>query len=699
MAFNPLCQCPSLAVCCCVNSQWPLQDFSHFSEYSHSSIEVPQPDHSQFHGWYPLEQETGFSQPPALPEAQIQILHWEPPQAVDHNSATANTDTSSTSSRASRKRKEPAQPSAASRSKRPRTSATNPQSIQPAPSHHHLAAQTCGTGPSQSTPMAQTCGSGGPAASLSMTGAPARSVEPPANDILILTTPPKSASTKRDATDVYYFIRGLDTKEEPAQRPDKASEPVLTENPKTQWVGCKACKKTWQTWHNSAGITSTVRRHLTKEHTKLYHAAVEILGLKGRATAPQTASEEVEKEPFSVQGFEKKLVRWAAVDDQSLHVVDSVEFREMILFDAEHLEDKDIPHRTKLRMLIRASFNVHRADVRIEMQNALGRISFTADLWTDPIMRAFMAVTAHYIIRAEGQHLVLKAHLIAFKHIEGHHDGASLARAFFTILEEEGVTWKVGSITMDSATSNDTKMEGLEAHFASRKIAFDHNGNRVRCFPHSINRSVKAVLEAIKSDPIIVVIPGGASDPVRGIRDLVGSCRKSGERRADLQRIIKQGNLGNLWGLNKLIPELQLLRDCDTRWSSTFQMIACALTLYPAIKMFLNSDDHRDLAHLQLSSSQLRVLVDLHQVLQVPHAAQEVLSSSRTPTLSMALPSYELLITVWSAMKTTIPEMQQFIDAGIQRLEKYIRLARKTRIYALAMSTLWPPQSILSRAC
>ncbi len=102
--------------------------------------------------------------------------------------------------------------------------------------------------------------------------------------------------------------------------------------------------------------------------------------------------------------------------------------------------------------------------------------------------------------------------------------------------------------------------------------------------------------------------------------------------------------------------------------------------------MFLNSEDHRDLSHLQLTPMQLKVLVDLHQILEVPHAAQEVLSTSRTPTLSMALPSYELLITAWRSTERKMPEMSHFINAGIQRLEKYIRLARKTWIYALAMS-------------
>ncbi len=109
---------------------------------------------------------------------------------------------------------------------------------------------------------------------------------------------------------------------------------------------------------------------------------------------------------------------------------------------------------------------------------------------------------------------------------------------------------------------------------------------------------MKAVLEAIKSNPIIPVVTGGdttlmnhqqlsayadalASDPVRRVRELVGACRKSGERRDDLRRVIKHGNAGNLWGQNMTVPELQLLRDCDTRWSSTYQMIGRAITLYP----------------------------------------------------------------------------------------------------------------------
>ncbi|KAG2738634.1 hypothetical protein P692DRAFT_20757971, partial [Suillus brevipes Sb2] len=50
------------------------------------------------------------------------------------------------------------------------------------------------------------------------------------------------------------------------------------------------------------------------------------------------------------------------------------------------------------------------------------------------------------------------------------------------------------------------------------------------------------------------------------------------------------------------------------------------------------------------------VLRDIHQIIEVPHAAQELLASEHTPTLSMALPTYELLLTKWTELKGTIFE-------------------------------------------
>lgn len=76
------------------------------------------------------------------------------------------------------------------------------------------------------------------------------------------------------------------------------------------------------------------------------------------------------------------------------------------------------------------------------LQSALGRISFTSDCWSDPNLTSFLALTAHFIARENG-HLVLHNRLLAFRIIEGAHDGENLARIIFAILKDAGVLGKV----------------------------------------------------------------------------------------------------------------------------------------------------------------------------------------------------------------------------------------------------------------
>jgi hypothetical protein len=59
-------------------------------------------------------------------------------------------------------------------------------------------------------------------------------------------------------------------------------------------------------------------------------------------------------------------------------------------------------------------------------QDALGKISFTSDVWSDPNLVPYMAVTAHWIdvktiLTAEGPHHILKlqSELVAFYHLKG----------------------------------------------------------------------------------------------------------------------------------------------------------------------------------------------------------------------------------------------------------------------------------------
>ncbi len=119
-----------------------------------------------------------------------------------------------------------------------------------------------------------------------------------------------------------------------------------------------------------------------------------------------------------------------------------------------------------------------------------------------------------------------------------------------------------------------------------------------RCFPHVINIAVQTILKELKEngyDPVIATsvdplnpsselveyATAVQSDPVGRTQQIVATCRKSGQHREGLQKLIATGNDTNAWGPDTNIWLVQLLRDCETRWSSTYNMIDQLIELYP----------------------------------------------------------------------------------------------------------------------
>ncbi|OAX31001.1 hypothetical protein K503DRAFT_134938 [Rhizopogon vinicolor AM-OR11-026] len=104
-----------------------------------------------------------------------------------------------------------------------------------------------------------------------------------------------------------------------------------------------------------------------------------------------------------------------------------------------------------------------------------------------------------------------------------------------------------------------------------------------------------------------------------------------------------------------------------------------------AIQPFLLETQNTDIADLSMDVKDTDVLREIHQIIEVPHIAQEIISSERTPTLSMALPAYESLTSKWTQLQSTIWELSYYIGVGLDKLRQYINEGRKTRIYALSI--------------
>jgi hypothetical protein len=88
-----------------------------------------------------------------------------------------------------------------------------------------------------------------------------------------------------------------------------------------------------------------------------------------------------------------------------------------------------------------------------------------------------------------------------------------------------------------------------------------------------------------------------------------------------------------------------------------------------------------------LSEDVFIVLLDILDVLEVPHQAQELVSSERTPTLSIALPAYEKICEMWQNQRLVKLFLAPYITTGIEKITEYVLKSRANPMYRIAMST------------
>ncbi|KAG2055138.1 hypothetical protein BDR06DRAFT_1046210 [Suillus hirtellus] len=195
----------------------------------------------------------------------------------------------------------------------------------------------------------------------------------------------------------------------------------------------------------------------------------------------------------------------------------------------------------------------------------------------------------------------------AFRFIEGAHTGAHLRQEFLKITDDLETSNKLSQITMDNAFNNNTLMVEIEE------------------------------LKKNPRNPVLQVVT--STDP----------------HHRRLQAVIQEGNENGFWrgklpDRKTTLSTVQLLHDCVTRWSSTFKMVDRVLMLNPAIQSFLLETQNADISDLSMDAKDTDVLHNIHQIIEVPHIVQELLSSEQTPTLSMALPAYKVLNSQWTQL-------------------------------------------------
>jgi len=81
-----------------------------------------------------------------------------------------------------------------------------------------------------------------------------------------------------------------------------------------------------------------------------------------------------------------------------------------------------------------------------------------------------------------------------FERFYGPHSGRNIAQASLGVLDMYEIDTKVGYVTTDNASNNDTALVEFGARLQERNIHFDLITSLVRCFGHIINLVVKGFL-------------------------------------------------------------------------------------------------------------------------------------------------------------------------------------------------------------
>ncbi|KAJ7701898.1 hypothetical protein B0H17DRAFT_924065 [Mycena rosella] len=162
----------------------------------------------------------------------------------------------------------------------------------------------------------------------------------------------------------------------------------------------------------------TIKAREAKQYVDEYRARKG--GKTGTAPNPELDKNQQE---FSQEAFVDALVEFIVGDDQSINVVENAQLRAIFLMLRAELKDSDIPHRTKIRNRIMEIWDEHLNTLQREMH---------------------------------------------------------LATAFLYIIDHIGIASKLGWVTLDNTSNNDTFMTFLETELRRQKIPFRKSERRIR---------------------------------------------------------------------------------------------------------------------------------------------------------------------------------------------------------------------------
>ncbi|KAF5370479.1 hypothetical protein D9615_009743 [Tricholomella constricta] len=525
---------------------------------------------------------------------------------------------------------------------------------------------------------------------------------------------------------------------------------------------CKLCRAAGVIEKNCffKGSMSTLQTHISRnpDHIKIYIDWCQKLGLalNSRAVARSESASSIDgmlqgtldgivsRQPrmpaFTSAGMLDYVIELIVREDEALQLIDRGSFRRLLKFMRPSLQEKDIPHRTKLRQeIIRRAHDVEQR-VRDRLKDISGKVSFTFDTWTSDAGDPFLSVTGHYIWAPESHPMdwSLKTDQLAFTHLEGNHSGSNVGNVLVRTFDRYNLRRKLGWATADNAPNNFTGIRTAAIDINSTPgltEKWEPAQRYIRCMEHAVDLSARHFVETIspstrkvvkkirtafknanmnledegldlnaineslasiddtgddedddEDDPDEVATLLSFADSVGKALALVKQIRASPQARAFFKKSCQQND----------VPTLQLLLWIRTRWASMYSFLDRMLTVRKAINHFVQLADDSDevptlrgksYSDFRLGKQDWNKLELMHEVLKEPASAKQTFSSSQEPTVFRTVPVLEFLQETWENM-ADLPrfyEVEEALRKGLANLEKWYRKVTDVDAYFICL--------------
>jgi len=399
----------------------------------------------------------------------------------------------------------------------------------------------------------------------------------------------------------------------------------------------------------------------------------------------RTAQEKLLFNVLDKRRFRDALARFIVRANVSHRVVELDEFGELCRALNPQCAQTLLKSHTSIPRQIHSNYERQRRVVTQALQSSASCINICTDSWTSGVNHQgeFQSIYARFVSK-DGK---LQHALLAMPELHHGHAGELVAPLIIHTLESYGIEKRLGYVTADNASANDTLCRAIEESLSIRHgVSWDARHNRLRCLGHVLNIAVQAFLFC-RNEEALDTATQRVHNSGSVIEDAIVS-EGGFASHGPLNKVYRLAVAVRNMALHKEFKDLAgkvLKLPGETRWNAWYTLLADAIECRDAIARII--DRHAQLEAFKLSRDEWQTLHDVSGFLQPFHQVT-MLSQGDQATFDSCQVQIDFLIKHYEDSErkfTSKAALLAAINTSWIAFNKYYELSDDVPVHAAAV--------------